>query len=278
MPLANGPWPKSVSEETLPCFSNVATPGSLRLHTGSPYDLDPPPECGRQALTTYLRNWVQSPFNTSTIFILPHIIQQQWCHVACYIKEHRVYHSGFQPPECRFESHLPFVLLLFVTRTGWSNLPLPSLKVGINTRLRRCVGCHSGRDLNRDCLYFPRKGLLSFHRPELGHTLWDSLSSHMLPSRPPIQDQTKGQQGSSLSPRSRPHVLPQLHLHVKLVKCVPSWDGNYIRHQRTSTYYDLCWNAKTSQLCAQRMAIRWASPQELEWSPYDYCQKPKPPK
>jgi hypothetical protein len=75
----------------------------------------PPPECGRQALTTYLRNWVQSPFDTSAIFILPRILQRQWGRVARYIKERGVYHSGLLPPECRFESHLPFVLLFIPT-------------------------------------------------------------------------------------------------------------------------------------------------------------------
>jgi hypothetical protein len=64
--------------------------GSLTIWT-------PPPECGRQVISTFLQSWVQSPRDTSGIFIIPRIMQRQWGRVAKCVQERRVYHAGLLP-------------------------------------------------------------------------------------------------------------------------------------------------------------------------------------
>ncbi|MGL5814340.1 MAG: hypothetical protein ACRCYW_13575 [Aeromonas sp.] len=71
----------------------------------------PPPECGRQVISAYLQKWVQSPYNTHGVFLIPRILQRQWGRVARYVKEVGVYLPSSLPLCCRYESHLPFVLL-----------------------------------------------------------------------------------------------------------------------------------------------------------------------
>ena len=71
----------------------------------------PPPECGRQLLATYLRQWVQAPTTTSAIFLLPRILQREWSRVAKYIQEVGVFFGDLLPPDSRFTFALPFVVL-----------------------------------------------------------------------------------------------------------------------------------------------------------------------
>jgi hypothetical protein len=71
----------------------------------------PPPECGRQVIAAYLRKWVQEPEHAHGIFLIPRILQRQWGRVARYVKEAGIYLTGALPENCRFDSHLPFVLL-----------------------------------------------------------------------------------------------------------------------------------------------------------------------
>lgn len=78
----------------------------------------PPPECGRQVIRTFICSWVQSPNNTSGIFLLPRIMQRQWGRVAKYVQERGVYHAGLLPDPYRFHAHLPFVLLYVPPHTG----------------------------------------------------------------------------------------------------------------------------------------------------------------
>jgi hypothetical protein len=77
----------------------------------------PPPECGRQVINTFLRSWVQSPGDTSGIFIIPRIMQRQWGRVSKSVQERGVYHAGLLPDPYRFQAHLPFVLLYVPTHT-----------------------------------------------------------------------------------------------------------------------------------------------------------------
>lgn len=95
----------------------------------------PPPECGRQVIRTFLQSWVQSPGDTSGIFLIPRIMQRQWGRVAKYVQERGVYHAGLLPDPYRFHSHLPFVLLyvpqhLPVLRRDRMELPAPTQPKG----------------------------------------------------------------------------------------------------------------------------------------------------
>jgi hypothetical protein len=71
----------------------------------------PPPECARQVIGGYLRKWVQDPAHAHGIFLIPRILQRQWGRVARYVVEVGVYLPHALPPQCCYESHLPFVLL-----------------------------------------------------------------------------------------------------------------------------------------------------------------------
>jgi hypothetical protein len=71
----------------------------------------PPPECARQVIAAYLRKWVQAPENAHGIFLIPRILQRQWGRVARYVLEVGIFLTGSLPDYCRFDSHLPFVLL-----------------------------------------------------------------------------------------------------------------------------------------------------------------------
>ena len=71
----------------------------------------PPPECARQVIVTFLHMWVQTPFDTEAIFIVPRILQKQWGRISRYVKERGVFLSNLLPPPYAFTSNLPFVLL-----------------------------------------------------------------------------------------------------------------------------------------------------------------------
>jgi hypothetical protein len=71
----------------------------------------PPPECGRQVIGSFLRNWVQLPEETSGVFLLPRIMQRQWGRMAKYVQERGVFHAGLLPTPYAFAADLPFVLL-----------------------------------------------------------------------------------------------------------------------------------------------------------------------
>jgi hypothetical protein len=95
----------------------------------------PPPECGRQVISTFLQSWVQSPRDTSGIFIIPRIMQRQWGRVAKYVQERGVYHAGLLPDPYRFQAHLPFVLLYVpphtpIMRRDRMELPAPAQPKG----------------------------------------------------------------------------------------------------------------------------------------------------
>ena len=71
----------------------------------------PPPECARQVLVAYLSQWVQDPWDTQAIFLVPRVLQRDWGRVAKYIREVGVYCGELLPEPARFEAHIPFVLL-----------------------------------------------------------------------------------------------------------------------------------------------------------------------
>ena len=71
----------------------------------------PPPECARQVIVSFLHMWVQTPFDTEAIFIVPRILQKQWGRISRYVEEKGVFLSNLLPAPYAFSSHLPFVLL-----------------------------------------------------------------------------------------------------------------------------------------------------------------------
>jgi hypothetical protein len=165
----------------------------------------PPPECGRQVIAAYLRKWVQEPENAHGVFLIPRILQCQWGRVARYVKEAGIYLMGALTENCRFDSHLPFVLLhipphraSLCNETGWSCLPVPSHRVGINIKLNRCVGC-----LRAFRFSVQGKWLL------LVTTLWQSIPCGMFPCRPSIRHASQRQQRPEVSKRSRPITVPK---------------------------------------------------------------------
>ena len=90
---------------------DYATIGSFRHIQGCLTVWNPPPECARQVLGTYLRRWVQCFEDSEAVFLIPRILQKQWGHMSRYIREVGVFQSGLLPVSCRFVSHLPFVVL-----------------------------------------------------------------------------------------------------------------------------------------------------------------------
>ena len=85
-------------------WSGPALWGSVTLWT-------PPPECARQALVSYLRIWVQNPYDSAAIFLVPRILQKQWGHVCKHIRELGIFLPSMLPIECQYTSLIPFVFL-----------------------------------------------------------------------------------------------------------------------------------------------------------------------
>jgi hypothetical protein len=83
----------------------------------------PPPECGRQYITHFLRMWVQHPWTTSAVFIIPRILQKQWGRISRYVEEMGVYHSQLLPHPLAFDSPLPFVVLRVAPHTDTLRKP-----------------------------------------------------------------------------------------------------------------------------------------------------------
>jgi len=72
---------------------------------------NPPPECARQTIASFLFMWVQNPQNTEGLFLVPQNLQRQWGRISRHVREVGVFHSEVLPTNCAFPSHLPFVLL-----------------------------------------------------------------------------------------------------------------------------------------------------------------------
>ena len=71
----------------------------------------PPPELARRAITTFLHSWVQSPRDTSAIFLIPRILQRRWGRVCRYIREVGTFLPHQLPRPVAYSSLLPFVFL-----------------------------------------------------------------------------------------------------------------------------------------------------------------------
>ena len=97
-----GCWPLHLHFPDVQDISVVT--GRLTLWT-------PPPETVRQVITSYLKRWVQTPFDSCAIFLVPRILQRHWGRITRYVEERGVYQGELLPDPICFSSHLPFVVL-----------------------------------------------------------------------------------------------------------------------------------------------------------------------
>lgn len=77
----------------------------------------PPPELARQAIVHYLLSWVQSPRDSSAIFLIPRILQREWGRVSKHVEEIGVYLPQLLPSPVAYSSLFPFVLLYIAPHT-----------------------------------------------------------------------------------------------------------------------------------------------------------------
>ena len=71
----------------------------------------PPPECARQVLSWYLRQWVQHFLDSEAVFLIPRVLQKQWGHMCRYVMELGVFQGDLMPEACALDLPIPFVLL-----------------------------------------------------------------------------------------------------------------------------------------------------------------------
>jgi hypothetical protein len=113
---ALGQW--ALSQVGLPCnqqcryislldewtFGNVN--GHVSLWT-------PSPELARQALRFFLDSWVEAPWTTAGLFLIPRILQQDWAFLSKHVREVVVIYPHDLPLSLRYDSLIPLVLLYF---------------------------------------------------------------------------------------------------------------------------------------------------------------------
>ena len=80
------------------------------LHTLSVWT--PTPECARQAIDYFLSTWVEAPWDSSAIFIIPRVLQKEWNYMSRHIYEFGVYDPSLLPTECNYNSPIPFCVLV----------------------------------------------------------------------------------------------------------------------------------------------------------------------
>jgi hypothetical protein len=99
-------------------------PNSIRHQFGSldPWSFDlmrdrwtiwtPTPEIARQAISTFLDLWVEVPLTMAAIFLVPRVLQRSWSHVSHSVVEYPATLPRSLPPDCQYDSDIPFVLLV----------------------------------------------------------------------------------------------------------------------------------------------------------------------
>jgi hypothetical protein len=85
-------------------FSNVYNQVSLWT---------PAPELARQALRFFLDSWVEAPWTTAGIFLIPRILQRDWAFLSKHVHEVVVLYPHELPTHLRYDSPIPLVLLYF---------------------------------------------------------------------------------------------------------------------------------------------------------------------
>ena len=71
----------------------------------------PSPEWARQALSRFVRSWVQAPWSTAGIFLIPRILQKRWSRLCRYVMELGTFYGQLLPPPIAYNSHISFVFL-----------------------------------------------------------------------------------------------------------------------------------------------------------------------
>jgi hypothetical protein len=72
----------------------------------------PSPEIARQAISHFLDYWVEHPWYTGAIFLIPRVFQRQWGHLSKSITELGIFQPRELPWGARYESLIPFVCLV----------------------------------------------------------------------------------------------------------------------------------------------------------------------
>ena len=83
----------------------------------------PSPEVARQAVDCFLTYWVESPYDTAAIFLIPRVLQRDWHFMSKHVQEVGVYHPPDLPSYASYSSLIPFCLLFCPFFT--SRLPTP---------------------------------------------------------------------------------------------------------------------------------------------------------
>ena len=83
---------------------------STILHTLSVWT--PSPECARQAIDYFLTMWVESPLDSTGIFIIPRVLQKDWHYMSRHIQEIGVFDPVSLPETCNHQSLIPFCVLI----------------------------------------------------------------------------------------------------------------------------------------------------------------------
>jgi hypothetical protein len=73
----------------------------------------PAPELARQALRFFLDSWVEAPWTTAGLFMIPRILQRDWAFLSKHVRELVVIYPHDLPLPLRYASLIPLVLLYF---------------------------------------------------------------------------------------------------------------------------------------------------------------------
>ena len=84
----------------------------------------PPPEMARQLLCFLLGHWVESPWDTSALLVIPRVLQRQWMNLSQHVTEVGLY----QPSKFPFSylQDLPIPVVVLHIATYQRSLPPPS--------------------------------------------------------------------------------------------------------------------------------------------------------
>jgi hypothetical protein len=84
----------------------------------------PPPEMARQLLCFLLGRWVESPWDTSALLVIPRVLQRQWMNLSKHVTEVGLYQPSEFPFSCLQALPIPVVVLHIATYQR--SLPSPS--------------------------------------------------------------------------------------------------------------------------------------------------------
>ena len=95
----------------------------------------PTPEVARQAIDCFLTYWVESPYDTSAIFLIPRVLQREWHFMSRHLQEIGVYHPTLLQAPASYPSLIPFCVLHCPFFS--SSLPIPKGMAAISDPVSR---------------------------------------------------------------------------------------------------------------------------------------------